>query len=182
MSVWNRAWGRNVARFAWVWPVLTGIALSLAMVGTGCRSRRPIPAGEIWASGFHGVRWGQPPSAVDELVAADSHWVQLHRVSRFESKSSTIILRRDDRDYYLDFSPAQELMSINFISARKDLDSFLGQLSISYGEPDQLDSQQAYSQRQWIAGNDSVRLSVELLRTETMYSFTVTSLTHSRQP
>lgn len=154
--------------------------MSILSLTAACRSRKPIPAEDRWAQGFHGIPWGSPAAAVDSLLGVDTSWTRAGMIVTRPDHGTTHVLRQGHREYYIDFNASGQLAAVSYLSNKDKLPDVVERTYRFYGEPDRLDSQSSFTNREWTAGNDTFQIELQILETENMFSFFVRNTTLRR--
>lgn len=154
--------------------------MSLLSHTVACHSRKPIPAEDRWAQGFHGIPWGSSVASVDSLLRVDSSWTRSGMIATRQDHGTTHVLRQGHREYYVDFNATGQLAAVSYLSEKGDLPEVVERTYRLYGEPDRLDTQSSFTNREWAAGNDTFQIELQILETENMFSFFVRNTTLRR--
>lgn len=141
---------------------------------SACRPKKHIEESHPFSRGFYAIPWGAPASAIDSLAAKDTAWTKISGVANLESNGSIVVVKRNEREYYLEFDSQNRFFMMNYISDQKDLDTVRYRLHRYYGNPDRSEkSNDNFQDQIWHIDSDSMQLEIQLLVTPKQYAFKV---------
>ena len=150
------------------------LLLLVLFVISGCRSKKHLGEEYPFHRGFEFVSWGAPVSAVDSAIAKDSIWKKISNVDNSDTGGKIVVVRDTSREYYLEFDRKGRFFMMNYISESGDVDTVRNRLKRYYGEPEELQKENAnYREQFWKIEADSVHLEIQMLITQRQYALRV---------